>query len=263
MSGIVKLDSPEFFKNQNVMSVEDIKGETIEVTKEQLKSLPRLNYDTVSFSEKALSGLKTISREEMMSIAPSFRELNAAYPDKTPYKNLPDDYDVKDHINRAFAAYGMKQYGVGYEYADDKPSIERSRGIREMIIAVRDKGFGEDEIVNIAAKIGKEADEAYKNGGMSKELYQRFNDEIETASNAWVDMLYDRRAALIVDNERHDDYLNGCLTPMTPAELNEYTAQRGEQLKKDEGFDFTEFFNRVIKMRYGSLDAMKLFISMK
>lgn len=253
MDGIVKLGSPEFFKNNNVKSVEDIKGETIEVTKEQLKSLPRLNYDTVSFSEKALGGLKTISREEMISIAPSFRELNAAHPDKTPYKKLSDDYDVKDHINRAFAAYGMREYGVGYEYADDKPSIDRSWGIREMIIAVRDKGFGENDIVNLAAKVGKEVDDAYKNGGMSKELYERFNDEIKSAAKAWTDKLFDRRAALIVDDERHQDYLNHCLTPMTPKELNEYTAQRGEQLKKDEGFDFEEFYNRVIKMRYGSL----------
>lgn len=253
MDGIVKLGSAEFFKNNNVKSVEEIKGENIGITGVDIKSLPTVRYDTVDFSEKALDGLKTLSREEMVSIAPSFRELNAAYPDKTPYKKLSDDYDVKSHINRAFAAYGMRMYGVGYEYADETPSIERSWGIREMIIAVRDKGFGEDSIVNIAAKIGKEVDDAYKNGGMSEELYARFNDEIKSASSAWVDMLYDRRAALQVDNERHEDYLNHCLTPMTPKELNEYTTQRKVRLMRKDGFDFEEFFKRIAAARYGEL----------
>lgn len=246
MDVIVKLSSPEFFKNNNVKSVEEIKGETIDITGVDVKSLPTVRYDTVDFSEKALDGLKTLSREEMISIAPSFRELNAAYPDQTPYRKLADDYDVKDHINRAFAAYGMRMYGVGYDYADETPSIERSWGIREMIIAVRDKGFNEDSIVNIAAKIGKEVDEAYKNGGMSEELYARFNDELKSATNAWVDMLYDRRAALQVDDERHEDYLNHRLTPMTPKELNEYTTQRKVRLMRQDGFDFEEFFKLVI-----------------
>lgn len=253
MDGIVKLGSAEFFKNNNVMSVEEIKGETIDITGVDIKSLPTVRYDTVDFSDKALEGLKTISREEMVSIAPSFKELNAAYPDKTPYRKLADDYDVKDHINRAFAAYGMQMYGVGYEYADEVTSIERSWGIREMIIAVRDKGFGEDSIVNIAAKIGKEVDAAYKNGGMSEELYTRFNDEIKSASSAWVDMLYDRRAALRVDDERHEDYLNHRLTPMTPKDLNEYTTQRKLRLMKKDGFDFEEFFKRIVAARYGAL----------
>lgn len=246
MDVIVKLSSPEFFKNNNVKSVEEIKGETIDITGVDVKSLPTVRYDTVDFSEKARDGLKTLSREEMISIAPSFRELNAAYPDQTPYRKLADDYDVKDHINRAFAAYGMRMYGVGYDYADETPSIERSWGIREMIIAVRDKGFNEDSIVNIAAKIGKEVDEAYKNGGMSEELYARFNDELKSATNAWVDMLYDRRAALQVDDERHEDYLNHRLTPMTPKELNEYTTQRKVRLMRKDGFDFEEFFKLVI-----------------
>lgn len=126
MDGIVKLGSAEFFKNNNVMSVEEIKGETIDITGVDIKSLPTVRYDTVALSDKAIEELKTISREEMVSIAPSFRELNSAYPDKTPYKKLTDDYDVKSHINRAFAAYGMQMYGVGYEYADEVPSIERS-----------------------------------------------------------------------------------------------------------------------------------------
>lgn len=249
MDGIVKLGSADFFKNNNVKSVEEFKGKNIDITGVDIKSLSTVRFDTVDFSEKALDGLKTLSREEMISIAPSFRELNAAHPDQTPYKKLADDYDVKDHINRAFAAYGMRMYGVGYEYADETPSIERSWGIREMIIAVRDKGFNEDSIVNIAAKIGKEVDEAYKNGGMSKELYTRFNDEIKSASNAWVDMLYDRRAALQVDDERHEDYLNHCLTPMSPKELNEYTAQRAKRLMRQDKFDFEEFFKRIIAAR--------------
>lgn len=253
MDGIVKLSSAEFFKNNNVKSVEDFTGEKIDITGVDIKSLPTVRYDTVDFSDKAMEGLKTVSREEMVSIAPSFGELNAAYPDKTPYRKLADDYDVKDHINRAFAAYGMQMYGVGYEYADEVPSIERSWGIREMIIAVRDKGFGENSIVNIAAKVGKEVDDAYKNGGMSEELYARFNDEIKSASGAWVDMLYDRRAALQVDDERHQDYLNHRLTPMTPKDLNEYTTQRKLRLMREDGFDFEEFFKRIAAARYGEL----------
>lgn len=253
MDGIVKLGSAEFFKNNNVMSVEQIKGETIDITGVDIKSLPTVRYDTVDLSDKAIEELKTISREEMVSIAPSFRELNSAYPDKTPYKKLTDDYDVKSHINRAFAAYGMQMYGVGYEYADEVPSIERSWGIREMIIAVRDKGFGEDSIVNIAAKIGKEVDDAYKNGSMSEELYTSFNNEIKNASSAWVDILYDRRASLQIQKERNEDYINHRLTPMTPDDLNQYTAQRKVRLMRKDGFNFEEFFKRIVAARYDVL----------
>lgn len=122
-----------------------------------------------------------------------------------------------------------------------------------MIIAVRDKEFGEDSIVNIAAKIGKEVDDAYKNGSMSEELYTSFNNEIKNASSAWVDMLYDRRASLQIQKERHEDYINHRLTPMTPDDLNQYTAQRKVRLMRKDGFDFEEFFKRIVAARYGVL----------
>lgn len=251
MDRIVKLGSPEFFKNVNAVSLENFKGETTDLTGVDVKALPTVRYDTVDFSAAARGEIKTMSREELMSVSKSTDNVSDVVMDESFYTKLPDDFDVKHRVSGMFASYGTQFYGVGYEYEDEKPSIQRSLGIGELFKAVRENAFDEDSIVTVAAKVGREIDDAYKHGCMSDELYARFNDEIKSAANAWTDKLYDRRAAVEITDERREDYLNHRLTPMTPKDLEQYTTQRKQRLIKKDGFDFTEFFKRIVAARYG------------
>ena len=104
------------------------------------------------------------------------------------------EFDPRETISDLFGVYSEQLYNVEWYY--DQPTLPILNNVG---YGVRQMGFNEDSIAQIAAEVGMRIDQIYKNGRYTDDEYRQLNEEIEYGVKQWVDRLYSCRASMRMD----------------------------------------------------------------
>lgn len=190
---------------------------------------------------------------------PSFNDGEIALGQRTPLKLEPleisDDMDVKGAVGSLFSQIGLYDHHVPFDSSLDRLHPDAYWAGFSLKQQVEKSGFNEDNIADIAAKVGSEIDRYYREGKISDELYGRFNDEIKSAVKSFIDELTTVRVTVAEEREAAQGYaLYGYSYKfMRPRSFEEYLLHRLELKKKileENPLDFNDFFGKINQMRF-------------
>lgn len=169
-----------------------------------------------------------------------------------------DDTQIKAAVGSLFSQIGSRDHHVPFDSSRDLSDFDdyydayyaRLRLKQQ----VKDSGFNENNIADIAAKVGSEIDRYHDEGKISDEQYGRFNDEIKSAVKSFVEELTTIRVTIAEEKEDAYGYATYgfAYNSMRPQSMEEWALRRIElrqQIEKENPLDFNEFFAKIDQMR--------------
>lgn len=169
-----------------------------------------------------------------------------------------DDTQIKAAVGSLFSQIGSRDHHVPFDSSRDLSDFDdyydayyaRLRLKQQ----VKDSGFNENNIADIAAKVGSEIDRYHDEGKISDEQYGRFNDEIKSAVKSFVEELTTIRVTIAEEKEDAYGYATYgfAYNSMRPQSMEEWELRRIElrqQIEKENPLDFNEFFAKIDQMR--------------
>lgn len=165
-----------------------------------------------------------------------------------------DDTQIKAAVGSLFSQIGLRDHHVPFNSSLERLHYEAYYARLDLKQQVKDSGFNENNIADIAAKVGSEIDRYYSEGIISDEVYGRFNDEIKGAVKSFVDELNNIRVTVAEEREIAEGYARygfayNFMRPQSWEETILHRIELRRQIEKENPLDLNQFFAMIDQKR--------------